>query len=60
MTEEKGKAFVGGSFLYLDEAGGYEESNKDGREGQGPKVQKLIHDKSGIMQYQREMREKRA
>ena len=29
MAEEKNsKAFVGGSFLYLDETGGYQESYK--------------------------------
>ena len=30
MAEEKSsKAFVGGSFLYLDETGGYQESYKE-------------------------------
>lgn len=58
MAEERsGKAFVGGSFLYLDEGGGYQESNKDERGGQNSnKVEKMVHDRSGIMDYQRELK----
>lgn len=49
MTDP-GKTFVGGSFLYLDEGGGYQEK----QEGENrPKMEKIVQDRGGIMEYQR-------
>lgn len=54
MTEDnKTKTFVGGSFLYLDEAGGYEE-----RENIHDTKEKVIEDKLGIYKYQQEIKNK--
>lgn len=47
------KTFVRGSFLYLDESGGYQESQNllDSKE-------KVVEDRIGIMKYQQEIKDK--
>ena len=43
MSEERsGKAFIGGSYLLYEQTGEYRESDKDGRDNQGAKVEKII------------------